>query len=294
VTWTPQPGGPYVVSETDYRADKTALSSSGARTLTRYCPARFLEEREHGRPDTKAFDLGHAAHMLVLGAGMPIVEISHDEWRSNEAKAAVAAARAAGAVPLKPKDAARVRAMAAKLREHREAGPLFARTGLAEQTFVARDPDTNVLCKIRIDWFPHVAPGQRRLIVDYKTAECAHPAVVEREIATYGYDQQGAFYIDVLTWALNLDTPPVFVLVVQEKDPPHLVTVNQPRDYVIDGGRELNREALAIYAECDATGEWPDYGPGPHQSDVPSWRTTAYEAAAARNQDRRHLIGVPA
>ncbi len=73
-TW-PNPGGPYDVDEREYHADRTALSSSGARTLTKYCPARYLEERNNGRPDTAAFDHGHAAHTVILGTGMPIAEI---------------------------------------------------------------------------------------------------------------------------------------------------------------------------------------------------------------------------
>jgi len=294
--WTPEPGGPYDVDDAAYHADRTALSSSGIRTLTKYCPARFLEERTNRRPDTEAFNFGHAAHMLVLGTGMPIAEIPHDEWRTKAAKEAVADARAAGAVPLKPKDASRVRAMAAKLRQHPEAGPLFARPGRAEQTFVARDPDTNELCKIRVDWSPDVPPGQRRLVVDYKTSDCAHPAAVEKDIASYGYDQQGAFYIDVLAWALQLDIQPAFVLVIQEKTPPYLVSVNWPEGYVIDGGRELNREAITTYASCVKSGVWPDYGPGPHRAGVPGWRAAAYEAAAQRRLARRdeELIGVPA
>ena len=92
----------------------------------------------------------------------------------------------------------------------------------------------------------------------------------------------------MLAW-LGFDNgqPPVFVLIAQEKEPPYLVTVDEPKPWVIEGGRALNREALATYARCTRRGEWPGYEPVVHQLDVPGWRSAAYEAAV----DRHDLIG---
>lgn len=289
VRWVPEPGGPYVVDEPDYHADRAALSSTGVRTLTDYCPERFAYDREHGRADKPHFDEGRAAHFVVLGVGAPLYVPCDEagepyaEWRTGDAKAKVAAARARGETPVKAAVASKVAAMAAKLAEHPIAGPLLARPGTAEQTFVGRDPGTGVLCRIRVDWMPDVEPGQRVIAVDYKGTTCAHPAAFARRMAEFGYDQQDAFYSDVLRWiGRDNGQPPVFVFVVQEKEPPYLVTVDEPKPYVIDGARDLNREALATYARCVATGQWPGYEPVVHQLDVPGWRTAAYEAAATR------------
>src|SRR4051812_25724185 len=52
-----------------YHGDLHSLSSSGARTLTKGTPAAFLEERNAPRTPKKHFDFGHAAHLMVLGAG---------------------------------------------------------------------------------------------------------------------------------------------------------------------------------------------------------------------------------
>lgn len=295
MTWTPEPGGPYVVDEADYHADKTALSSTGARLLTTSCPEKFAHDRAHGRPDKPHFDEGRAAHTQVLGVGAPLyVPRDEDgepyaEWRTDDAKAQVKAARARGQTPVKDAVAKKVAAMAAKLREHDIAGPLLARPGKAEQTFVAPDPDTNVLCRIRVDWMPDVPPGQRLIVVDYKGTTCAHPDAFARRAADLGYDQQAAFYSDVLTWALHLQVEPVFVFVTQEKEPPYLVTVNDLPPEAIDGARELNRQALATYARCAALGEWPGYPPTVTTLFVPAWRAAQYEAARAND-----LIGATA
>lgn len=301
--WTPAPGGPYDVDEALYHADRTALSSTGARTLTTSAPAKFAYDREHGRKDKQCFDEGRAAHAVVLGVGAPLYVpvdddgVPYERWQSNDAKAKVAAARKRGETPVKADVAQRVLEMAVALRDHEIAGPLLARPGKAEQTFVARDTDSDVLCRVRVDWMPDVPAGDRLILVDYKGTTCAHPDTFARRMCEYGYDQQGDFYRRTVAAALGLAELPVFVLLAQEKEPPYLVTVDQPEDYVLDGAHELNREALHTYAACTASGVWPGYPAGPHRLHAPAWRTSQYEAAAMRRLDRAHhhdLTGAPA
>ena len=68
--------GVYTLPADEYHADPVkggSLSSSGARKILE-CPARFRWERDHPPVPTDAFNFGHAAHKLVLGAG-PDVEV---------------------------------------------------------------------------------------------------------------------------------------------------------------------------------------------------------------------------
>lgn len=288
--------GRYELTESDYHADMVvggSLSSTGARTLATSCPARYLYEREHGRPDTPTFEFGRAYHSMVLGSGAQILEVAAKDWRSKAAAEAAAEARATGAIPLLVRDADRARAMAAALRAHPIAGPLFARPGRAEQSFVTRDPDTQVMCRARVDWIPDVPADARVLACDLKTTASAEPVAFAKSMANYGYHQQGAFYSDALAQVLGLDVPPRFVLIAQEKEPPYLVTIAEPDDEAIAWGRELNRHALRTYARCTAAGEWPGYDHGPTgiaTLSLPGWQVTAYENAAYR----RELIGDPA
>jgi hypothetical protein len=195
-----------------------------------------------------------------------------------------------GAVPLLSKDVERINGMVAAVRRHPIAGPLFARPGKAEQSFFARDPETGVMCRTRVDWMPDVADGGRVLVVDAKTTRDAHPVRFAKSMTDFGYHQQGPFYGDVLSW-LGLDhgQPPRFVLVAQEKEPPYLVTIAEPDEQAIEWGRELNRMALRTYARCTETGEWPGYDHGPTgiaSLALPGWQVAQYEAAA----DRRHAL----
>lgn len=298
--WITQPGQ-YHLGEAEYHADPVvggSLSSTGAKTLTEFCPARFDYDRRNGRADKPHFDEGRAAHTELLGVGAPLyVPKDEDgepyaEWRTKDAKAQVAAARGRGETPVKPDVARKVAEMVAALREHEIAGPLLARPGKAEQSFVARHTDKTTNLRARLDWMPDVPPGDRLILVDYKGTTCAHPDVFARRIADLGYDQQGAFYSDVVSSVLELELPPAYVLIAQEKEPPYLVTVHELPFDVIDGARELNREAIATYARCTETGVWPAYPPVVHHVEVPGWRHAAYESAAARNY--MELIGEPA
>jgi len=295
--WITEPGR-YGLSEEDYHADMViggSLSSTGARTLITATPARYAYDREHGRPDTAAFDLGRAAHTVVLGTGAPIVEVAADDWRGKAAKESAAEARAAGATPLLTRDVERVHAMAQALRAHPVAGPLFARSGVAEQSFVGRDPETGVMCRVRVDWLPDVEPGARALVVDYKSCADASPLGFAASMARYGYHQQGPFYGDVLRW-LGLADDVQTVLVAQEKDPPHLVTVGWPDAEATAWGRVLNRKARDLYAACTAAGHWPGHPTEPVEFALPGWQSRQYELAdeAGAYRVAADLIGDPA
>jgi hypothetical protein len=264
--------------EHEYHRDP-ALSSSGARAILR-SPARFAYDREHGRADTTAFDEGHAAHALVLGVGAPLFTPCdpqtgepYAEWRSADAKRQVAEARAAGCTPLKADQAATVTAMAARLREHPEAGRLLAAgSGRPEVSGFWTDNATGVACRVRFDWLHWTGRGW--VAVDYKTSPDASPDAFARSAAKYGYHQQDPWYRDGAA-ALGLGEVP-FVFVVQEKDPPYLVGCYELDDEALAAGWRRNRAALDLFATCAASGVWPGYADHITTLSLPRWAVRDY------------------
>lgn len=257
-----------------YHSDKASLSSSGARKLLPpSCPAIFRYEREHPSEPTAAFDLGHAAHSLVLGEGAELREIPAEILSSNgaattkEAKAFAAEARADGAVPLKPDEYRQVHDMADAVRANPYAASLL-RDGVPERSLFWRDPATGVWLRARPDWTTTGADG-RRIHVDYKTSTSANPEDFRSSAAKYGYHQQAPFYLEGEA-ALG-DPDCGFVFVVQDKNPPYLVSVVELTADAMLLGRELNRRAIEIYAECMASDVWPAYGEQIHLIDLPKW-----------------------
>lgn len=241
----------------DYHADRTSVSSSGLRKLLPpSCPAQFAWDRDHPQPPKKEFDFGHAAHKKVLGDGPDLEVVDHDRWDTKAAKPEVAAIRARGAVPLKPAELEQVEAMAAAIRRHPLAGPLFSGPGVAERSIFWTDPATGVRCRCRPDWLKNL-PGLT-VCVDYKTTRDASPTGVAKSIADYGYHQQDPHYIDGIQAAMQPDQTR-FLFVFQQKTEPYLVTVRELTDEARDIGRAKNQRALRIYADCTRTGLWPDW-----------------------------------
>lgn len=259
--------GCYDIPADQYHADPVpggSLSSSGARKILD-SPARYKYEREHAIHST-AFDIGHAAHKLVLGVGPETVVVDAPDWRTKAAKEARDEAYAVGYVPLLMADWRRVEAMAAAIQEHPLTRAIFSTpTGAhVEQTLIWRDGDTGVWRRAMLDW------RRERIVVDFKTAVSASPASFAKSVANYGYHQQDAWYRDGVA-ALGLANDPAFLFVVQEKEPPYLVAVYDLDDEALRVGRERNRRALERYRDCVESGVWPGYSTDIETITLPRW-----------------------
>lgn len=271
------------LSAEEYHADRDSVSSTGLRKLLAPgCPAQFKYDRDQPQAHKKEFDLGHAAHMLVLGEGPELEVIDAPDWKKVATRDLRDKAYVEGRVPLLVKDHDVVQAMAAAIRQHPLAGPLFAPgTGVAEQSIYWTDPATGVRCRVRPDWVKRL-PGLT-LCVDYKTIKAADPDTVSKAIREHGYHQQDPLYIDGIRAAYQTDNVR-FVFVFQSKVAPYLITVRELDEQARDIGRAKNNRALRIYADCTASGVWPDWT-GPVE-DIP---TISLPAWAAINEAEEYL-----
>ena len=273
--------GIYELEDDVYHADPVpdwSLSSSGARRLLPpSCPAKYLHERENGRPPKATFDFGHAAHKVVLGVGPNLVLVDRPRWDTNDVKAEVAKIRAAGDVPLKRDEYETVHAMAAALRRHPIAAALLdPEHGMPEQSLFWQDR-TGVWCRCRLDWLPdNVSSAGRLLIPDYKTALSADEDDFRKSAASYGYHQQAAWNIAAVK-ALGLADDAAFLFVVQEKTPPYLVNVIELDTTALAIGNLRNRQAIGIFRDCLQLGDWPGYYPEVHLVGLPPWVERQYE-----------------
>lgn len=254
-----------------------SLSSSGAkRLLPPSTPAHFDHQRKHGQPPKKAFDLGHAAHRLVLSEGAEIEVVNGERWDTNAAKAAVAKARAEGRTPLKEKDFDVVEAMAEKIREHPIASELFKPgSGKAEQSLFWRDVQSGIARRARLDWLPNANPNGRLIIPDYKTTHSASPMTAQKVMDDWDYALQADWYEDGVE-ELGLSNEAVLVLVMQEKTPPYAVAVYQPDATAMRIAAWRNRTAINIYAQCTKDDRWPAYSDDVELLSLPGWAEARY------------------
>ncbi len=271
--------GVYSIPVAHYHLDPVpggSLSSTGARKLLPpSCPALFQHWRDNPPERKREFDLGHAAHRVILGAGEEIEIIEAENYRTKAAQDAKRIAYDEGRIPVLPHEYDDVRAMSGALFAHPFAGKLFEPgTGEPEQTVVWQDAATGVWCRALLDWLPHPTAG-RLLFRDYKTAAegRAAPERIGKSMASFGYYIQLAFHLaGAQTVGLAGDDAQA-LLVVQERTPPFLVTVARPdRDAMVLGARRM-REALELYATCMASGRWPGYADDVVDVELPPWET---------------------
>lgn len=263
------------MDEEEYHAHP-ALSQTGMKRLLR-SPRHYRASRETRptRQQQKAFDVGSAAHSLVLGVGAPIVEIpsrllSDDGGiRTKAAKDWKAEHEAAGKIVLKASEFGAVSRMANAILRNEKARRLLELPGYSEVSLFGFDPMTGVEVRSRLDRWAHAD----LLPLDVKTTQDVRERKLATSIVDLGYDVQAAVYRWMLRLVLGVDAQPMHFIFV-EKDYPHDVRVVPMTDIAWQiGGEKQMREALDLYAWCREQDEWP--GPddeGPIRSfDAPSW-----------------------
>ena len=254
-----------------------SLSHSGMKTLLGKTPAHYRHEVDHRdeRESNAAFDLGHAFHQRVLGVGAPIIEVRATDWRTNAAKAQRDEYRAAGYTPLLSKDYRRVMNMVDSFFEHLPyaAENLRHGAGHPEVSIFARDPDTKVMLRARLDWLTL----DRRTIIDVKTAADADPYKFGKRAFDFGYYLQRAVYPFVAQLAGLPIEDMVFVQI--ESAPPYLPSITRLTADDVEFGMTQARRAIAMFAECQTTGRWPGYPVEPVTVSLPPWATRARTTA---------------
>jgi hypothetical protein len=246
-----------------------SLSSSGARKLLPpSCPAIFKWERDNPPKPLPQFDIGKAAHKMILGVGEKIVRVDVDSWQTKAARAKRDQAHADGHIPMLAADLDAAQRMAGAVHEHPLAAALL-KSGEAESSGYWHDQSTGVRLRFRPDWLTDPRKG-RRIIVDVKTSTSASPQDFSGSAARFGYATQAAWYL-AGAQALQLDEEPVFLFIAVDKHPPYMVSVIElDSDAIAYGQRQMNR-AINTYFECQQSGVWPSWGNDVYLIGLPKW-----------------------
>ncbi len=276
------------VNEADYHADLVAdtptLSSSVAKILIATSPAHARAAHPKLNPqlertEEKKFDLGTAAHALLLeGNDGAVVVVDANDWRTNAAKAARAEAYLDGKTPLLAKHWDEVQAMVAAARAQlEEFDPVPFTSGTAERTLTWQD-EAGVLCRMRIDWLWDDLAGTD----DYKTTGAsAAPEAWGRTMFGFGGDIQVAFYSRGLR-ALT-GRQPTFRFVVQELAAPYAIGVFSLSPDALAIADAKVEYAIHTWRRCLDTGIWPAYPGQVCYLPAPPWAEVQWLDRAARD-----------
>lgn len=261
----------------DYFADPCpapSLTQSIAKILLSQTPCHAYLAHPRLNPayqpeeDTK-FNIGNAAHQILIGRGKEIVVIDADDWRTKVAKEARDEAHAAGQVAVLRHqfDTAADMATAAhvQLQHIPDACDAFM-VGHGEVVAVAQRGPTWL--RTMIDWMPDTTR-----LYDYKTtAASAHPDAIPARLADGEWPIQAAMQETILD-ILDPDNAGRrhHYFVCQETEAPYALTVSELPEATMTLGRIKLSAALATWERCMADNAWPMYGTALVRPTYPAW-----------------------
>jgi hypothetical protein len=241
--------------------ERPSLSCSIAKILCTASPAHARYAHPKLNPDREVegeekFDIGTAAHALLLEGQAAVSIIDAPDWRTKAAQELRDAARADGLIPLLASKWADVQAMAAAAREqlaaHYADPPLFT-DGRPEATLVWQEAG-GVLCRARLDWLR----DDFAAIDDLKTtSRSANPEQWSRSLFSMGFDLQAAWYLRGLKAVAGVDAE--FRFAVQEAFPPYALSVVGLGPDVLTLARKKIDYALDLWRKCLTDDDWPAY-----------------------------------
>lgn len=273
--------GFYQMSAEQYHADPCAtpsLSNSIAKILILQSPIHAWLQHSRLNPDYESresdtFDIGSAAHALVLEGVDRMEVIKFDSYRTNAAKDLRDAARLVGKHPIieaKAQDLLRMVPMArAALNECADFGYAWE-DGKPEQTLIWKDRG-GIFCRARPDWLSN----DLSTMLDYKTTTDATPGVFTKQIARMNYHIQASFYRRGLSALTGVESK--FVFEAQEIKAPFEVSFHGVAPSLEAIADDLVEGAIVRFAQCMRSNIWPGYSKRIHYAEAMPWQVSEHE-----------------
>jgi hypothetical protein len=272
--------GCYDIPASTYHSDPVvtpSLSSGMAKTILEQSPRHaWLNSRRLNpafEPEHRTlFDLGHAAHAVILGAGEEVAIIDAPNYTTKAAQQAKQLAYLEGRTPVLRHQMASVNEMAAAVRaqldRHEEASEAFVPgLGKAEQALIWQEPN-GVWCRALLDWLPNGGNVFHDLKSTGASANPDHWG--SRTLYDSGFDVQAAFYCRGIRAVLGVQDPH-FRFVVVENEPPYALSVVELTPAAMAMANRKAEEAVAIFGWCQRNNRWPGYPGRVCYVDPPVW-----------------------
>jgi len=272
--------GSYNISFEEYLDDpcpEPSLSRSTIKDLLE-CPAKAFNNHPRLNPVAEEkgelkFDIGTAAHALLLQGDDVAEVIDAKDYKTNAARDARTAARIYGKVPLLTHQYNEVRNMLPAARYFLQYCELsihdLQKEGDSELTYIWQEQD--IWCRIRPDWISK----NRNLIIDYKTTASLSPASYEGIASQTGLDIQDAFYRRGVEAVEG--TQPDFIFLVQEIQSPYLCALITLDMMFKDMGEQKVECGIRKWRKCLKYNDWEDYGGLAYTIEPKPWALASWE-----------------
>jgi hypothetical protein len=280
--------GIHKISNEEYHKDPCiapSLSRSIIFKLVFHSPAHawWFHPRlnpAHRQDNDAKYDIGSAAHSLLLEGFNAVSVIDADDWRKKDTKEQRNQAQSEGRIPMLRKQWDIVEEMvlttAGAIRECKELGVDNLLTdGDSELSYIWEEK--GIFLRARPDWISK----DRTLIIDYKTTgKSANPADFARQIIACGYDIQAALYSRGVKAIEGIE--PKFVFVVQEVEKPYLCSFPGLPPEFLEMGKSKVEYGIFLWRQCMEKKEWPGYPNQVCWVDPPGWALSQWEQIAER------------
>lgn len=264
-----------------YHADPCAqpsLSSSIARILLEKSPLHAWHAHPRLNPscipeERTDFDLGSAAHALLLEGEDRMQVIDAENYRTKDAREQRDAARLAGKHPVLKARYDDVRRMADVARRAigRCQDLAGVKLGEGKPELVGIWEEDGAFMRFRPDWIH----DHRLVMLDYKTTTDAEPSAFTRQIGRMGYHIQAAFYRRGMMAIEGADIP--FVLVAQESEPPYAVSFHGCAPSLLEIADAEVERAIDTWRECMRRNSWPAFTQRIHWAEAAGWQMAEHE-----------------
>jgi hypothetical protein len=255
--------------------------------------SRYVDPNRQPMQPTAAMELGTAVHMAVLEPELFLETYATAPGLSKTTKAgkeAWAEAEASGKKLLKPDELDQIDCMHQALLSHPGARKALKSQGQAEQSFITKDPGTDLEIKCRPDYLTDSG-----LVIDLKTTTDASLDAFSKSTANFRYYVQAAWYLHVLEVATG-QRPKGFVFLAVEKTAPYAVQVFKASPDLITMGLDQAFADLARIAECKRIypedQPWPGYPETATVLNLPPW-VKAPTVQLPQLADSWHQISTP-
>lgn len=241
-------------------------------------------------PEQKAaYDIGSAAHALILQDPHVFEIVDASDWRKKENQEKRDIAYATGKIPLLKDQYQMVLDMSVRAIEQlakHECGNTFDGKGKSEVTLIWQEG--NVWCRCRIDYIAENGKD----FYDYKTTDqSANPENAGRVVFNLGYDITSAFYKRGIRKIFGIENPQ-YRFVIQEKEPPYALSVcalDPMAEALAD--RKID-EAIRLWGECLRSDSWPTYSDKIAYVGAPAWHEKAWLEREAREETSTPIIQI--
>lgn len=261
-----KPGIFFGVSEADYRADpcpSPSLTQSLCKILIERSPRHAWTEcprlNPHYEPDDDTkFDVGNAAHRLILGRGKDFEIVQAEDWRTKAAKEARETAADEGKIGILQHQfeqaSEMVTAAWAQLHRHEDKDAFTAGNG---EVMIAWQED-GIWFRSLVDWLH----DDLRTVDDYKSSGMSMaPHVIGLRAEAAGWHVQAAFIergLDLLDAAGAGRR--LYRFIGQETDKPHALTVMHMSECWMTMGRKKVQACIDMWRAAIGRNTWRDYG----------------------------------